>query len=188
MAAINAMGSNGIGEQPRRTRGLGTALISTALATAPGTGQCAAAFAFGRQATHQAAENSPPTWSRPNAPVAIGKIDPIGFGLENFNAAGKWREKDGNGRRAHPIDASGAFHNGPAFSDFFELQELIASSHNEDFARGFTEALIEYGLGRPFGFTDEDMALSIMSSAKDKNYALSEFIHALVQTKEFQSK
>ena len=116
------------------------------------------------------------------------KIDPIGFGLENFNAAGKWREKEGEGRRAHPIDASGVFHNGPAFGDFFELQELIASSHGENFARGFTEALIEYGLGRPFGFTDEDLAQSIMSSAKGNKYAISEFIHALVQSKEFQSK
>jgi hypothetical protein len=116
------------------------------------------------------------------------KIDPIGFGLENFNAAGKWREKEGNGRRAHQIDASGVFHNGPAFADFFELRELIATKHQDDFARGFTEALIEYGLGRPFGFTDEDLANEILVASKDKQYAVSEFIHTLVQSKPFQSK
>ena len=116
------------------------------------------------------------------------KIDPIGFGLENFTAAGKWREKDSSGKRTHKINPSGAFHDGPAFADFFELRELIATKHQEDFARGFTEALIEYGLGRPFGFTDEDLALGIMSSAKNKNYALREFVHALVQAKQFQSK
>ena len=116
------------------------------------------------------------------------KMDPIGFGMENFTASGKWREKEGSGKRTHKINPSGKFHNGPAFKDFFELRELIASNHHDDFARGFTEALIEYGLGRPFGFTDEDLAQSVLSSAKDKNYALSEFIHTLVQTKEFQSK
>ena len=116
------------------------------------------------------------------------KIDPIGFGLENFNAAGKWREQDGDGNRTHPIDASGAFHKGPAFGDFFELQELIASSHDEDFARGFTEALIEYGLGRSFGFTDEALANEILAAAKDEQYTVSEFIHALVQSKPFQRK
>jgi hypothetical protein len=116
------------------------------------------------------------------------KIDPIGFGLENFNAAGKWREQDGNGKRTHQIDASGAFHNGLAFGDFFELQELIATNHQEDFARGFAEALIEYGLGRPFGFTDEGLASEILVASKDKQYAVSEFIHALVQSKPFQSK
>ena len=116
------------------------------------------------------------------------KMDPIGFGMENFTASGKWREKEGSGKRTHKIDPSGKFHNGPAFKDFFQLRELIASNFQDDFARGFTEALIEYGLGRPFGFTDEDLAQRIMSTAKDKNYALSEFIHSLVQAKEFQSK
>ena len=116
------------------------------------------------------------------------KMDPIGFGMENFTASGKWREKEGSGKRTHKIDPSGKFHNGPAFKDFFQLRELIASNFQDDFARGFTEALIEYGLGRPFGFTDEDLAQRIMSTAKDKNYALREFIHSLVQAKEFQSK
>ena len=116
------------------------------------------------------------------------KIDPIGFGLENFNAAGKWREKEGRGKRTHRIDASGAFHKGPAFADFFELRELIATEHEEDFARGFTEALIEYGLGRPFGFTDEDLANQILAAAKDEQYSAAAFIHALVLSKPFQQK
>ena len=127
------------------------------------------------------------------------KIDPIGFGLENFNAAGKWRSEEHRytrnrkgqmvpSRTGTPIDASGAFHDGPAFADFFELRELIATKHQEDFARGFTEVLIEYGLGRPFGFTDEDLANEILVASKEKQYAVSEFIHALVQSKPFQSK
>jgi hypothetical protein len=116
------------------------------------------------------------------------KIDPIGFGLENFDAAGKWREQDGEGRRAHPIDAAGAFHNGPAFGDFYELRELIAKWQREEFSRSFTEALIEYGLGRPFGFTDEDLVNEILAAAKDEQYTVSEFIHALVQSQPFQRK
>ena len=127
------------------------------------------------------------------------KIDPIGFGLENFNAAGKWRSEEQRftknrkgqmvaSKRGVPIDASGKFHDGPAFADFFELRELIATKHQEDFARGFTEALIEYGLSRPFGFTDEDLANEIMSAAKDNGFAVSDIVQALVQTKEFRSK
>ena len=106
------------------------------------------------------------------------KIDPIGFGLENFDAAGKWRLVEGKGRRAHGIDPAGAFFKGPEFKDYFELRNLIAA-RKDDFARGFTEHLIGYGLGRPFGFTDEDLALEIM--AKAKNNSTSEFIQALVQ-------
>jgi hypothetical protein len=116
------------------------------------------------------------------------KMDPIGFGMENFTASGKWREKEGSGRRTHKINPSGKFHNGPAFKDFFELRGLIASNHQDDFARGFTEALIEYGLGRPFGFTDDDLASEIIASAKSQNYQMADFIHGLVQSKPFRSK
>ena len=115
------------------------------------------------------------------------KIDPIGFGLENFDAAGKWRTVEGRGKSAHEIDPSGAFHNGPEFADYFELRDLIAE-REPDFARGFTEHLIGYGLGRPFGFTDVDLADEIVAAAKGENFAVSEFIHALVQSEPFQRK
>ncbi|MCB1209551.1 MAG: DUF1588 domain-containing protein, partial [Verrucomicrobiales bacterium] len=120
------------------------------------------------------------------------KIDPIGFGLENFNAAGKWRttdhyEKKGVGKKQWDIDPSGAFHNGPAFQDFFELRDLVAA-RQPDFAQGFTEALIEYALGRPYGFTDADLADEIVQQAKAKNFAIREFIQALVQSGTFRRK
>lgn len=126
------------------------------------------------------------------------KIDPIGFGMENFNAAGKWRTKDSyalknnKGKRVGKaktwdIDPSGAFHQGPAFENYHELRNLIAV-REEDFARGFTEHLMEYALGRPFGFADEELANEIVSSAKAKQFALSEFVYALVQSKAFRTK
>jgi len=119
------------------------------------------------------------------------KIDPIGFGLENFDAIGRWRKTDkhvvSKNNRKGIIDSSGAFYNGPEFANFLEMRDHIVDK-KDDFARGFTEALIEYSLGRPFAFTDEDLANDILKTAKAKNYRMSEFIHALVQTKEFQSK
>lgn len=120
------------------------------------------------------------------------KIDPIGFGLENFNAAGKWRteetyEKRGVGKKTWIIDPSGAFYKGPAFKDYFELRDQIAAREAE-FARGFTEALIEYALGRPYGFSDESMAESIVQQAATKQYSLRDFVTALVTSREFQQK
>ncbi len=126
------------------------------------------------------------------------KIDPIGFGLENWGAAGKWRTTDSykltdeKGKRvgkgkSWEIDASGAFHKGPAFSDYHELRDRI-TEREEDFARGFTEHLIEYALGRPFGVTDEELANNIVSSAKSNQFLLSEFVHSLVQSEAFKTK
>jgi hypothetical protein len=120
------------------------------------------------------------------------KIDFIGFGLENFNAAGKWRteetyEKRGVGKKTWPIDPSGQFYNGPAFQDYFQLRDLIAGK-SEDFAHGFTEALIEYALGRPYGFTDAALAEGIVTKAKSKDFEMREFIHALVISPDFGRK
>jgi hypothetical protein len=120
------------------------------------------------------------------------KIDPIGFGLENFDAAGKWRttetyEKKGVGSKTWPISPAGTFHKGASFKDYFELRNQIAD-HPEKFARGFTEALVEYGLGRPFGFLDEPLATDIITQAKEKDYQMAAFIRALVLSETFQTK
>jgi hypothetical protein len=117
------------------------------------------------------------------------KIDPIGFGLENFNAAGKWREVDHDPKtkKDWPIDPSGQFYNGPAFQDYFQLRDLIAAK-SKDFSRGFTEALIEYALGRPYGFTDATLADNIVKRAKVKDFAMKEFFVALAMSEAFRTK
>jgi hypothetical protein len=120
------------------------------------------------------------------------KIDPIGFGLENFDAAGKWRTEDtyerkGAGKKTWPVDPAAAFHNGPAFKDYFELRDIVASKP-EQLARGLTEALIEYALGRPVGFSDEDLATSIVQQARGKNFAIREFVQALIASDAFHTK
>ena len=120
------------------------------------------------------------------------KIDPIGFGLENFNATGKWRttetyEKKGVGSKTWPISPAGAFYKGASFKDYFELRDQIAA-HPDKFGRGFTEALIEYGLGRPFGFLDVPLATDIITQARPKDYQMSSFLRALVLSETFQTK
>lgn len=127
------------------------------------------------------------------------KIDPIGFGLENFDAAGQWRTQDSyqaidahgkpdpKTKRTWTIDAAGALHKGPAFTDFFGLRDLIAAK-SDAFARGFSEALIEYSLGRPVGFRDQPLIADMISEAGTKNLALRAFIHTLIRSAAFHTK
>ncbi|MEX1048741.1 MAG: DUF1592 domain-containing protein [Akkermansiaceae bacterium] len=120
------------------------------------------------------------------------RIDPIGFGLENFDTAGQWRteetyERAGLGKKTWQIDPAGAFHNGPAFASYEELRDLIAAQ-TDDFARGLSTALVEYGLGRSAGFSDEPLTDRMVSESKKQGFAIRELIHTLVQSREFQSK
>lgn len=121
------------------------------------------------------------------------KIDPIGFGLENFNATGKWRttnqhrDKRGKILKEWKIDPSGSFYKGPRFADYFELRDLIVQ-RQEDFARGFIEALIEYALGRPFGFSDENFADELLQQARKSGFVMREFVQGLVLSEAFLSK
>ncbi|MEM7232066.1 MAG: DUF1592 domain-containing protein [Planctomycetota bacterium] len=123
------------------------------------------------------------------------KIDPIGFGLENFDAVGKWRDieivvKGARKRsRSHEfsIEPAGQLPNGAKFSDFRSLRDAVAQQ-SDAFARGFAESLIAYGLGRPYGFTDRELADAMLKNASEHDYELSCFVHALVQSKKFRSK
>jgi hypothetical protein len=120
------------------------------------------------------------------------KIDPIGFGLENFNAIGQWRttelyKKAHGGLQEWPIDSSGALHKGPKFENYFALREIFAAKKHA-FARGFTEALLEYALGRPPSFTDEDAIAGIVQEAEKSDFAVAEFVRALVRSPAFKNK
>ncbi|HYG75273.1 MAG TPA: DUF1592 domain-containing protein [Planctomycetota bacterium] len=119
------------------------------------------------------------------------KIDPLGFGLENFDAAGVWRNteryKKGKELKDWEIDASGNVPDGVSFRDFFEYRALL-KERKEKFARGFTEALIAYALGRPFGFSDDDLASEVMNKARADDFKIRSFIHAIVQSQAFSRK
>jgi len=127
------------------------------------------------------------------------KIDPIGFGLENFDAVGQWRTEDmyqvmdekgkpvPNAQKTWAIEAAATLHKGPAFTDYQGLRDIIASK-SDAFARGFSEALIEYALGRPLGFRDGPLVDDMLQQAGKKDLAMRELVHALVSSKEFHTK
>ena len=124
------------------------------------------------------------------------RIDPIGYGLEHFNAVGLWRDEERlvpnranklTRAETFPIDAKGALPDGTTFDGFEQLRRAVAG-HDADFARGLTEHLIEFALGRPCGFSDEELVASILDQAQAKAYTPRAIIQALVASGPFQSK
>lgn len=93
-------------------------------------------------------------------------LDPIGFGLENFDAVGRWREKNEAGVA---IDASGRLPTGATFSTPAELKRLLAGREAE-LARNLTERFMAHALGRPLEGYDEVVIDQLMARiARDKH-------------------
>lgn len=185
MAAIHAMGSNGVESSPvERGAWVLRHLLHDPPPPAPPNVPQLSRLADKPLTTR---ERLAAHREEPQCASCHRKIDPIGFGLENFDAAGKWRTTDQVGAKKWTIDAADALFQGPSFQNFFELRDLIAA-REDDFARGFTEHLIEYALGRPYGFTDEDLADQIVATAREQRYSVRAFLHAIVQTAAFQTK
>jgi hypothetical protein len=82
--------------------------------------------------------------SKPGCVSCHALIDPLGFGLEGFNAIGQAREKDGN----FPIDSTGVLTTGQKFSSARELSTVILNDKKDIFLRNVIKKMFTYALGR----------------------------------------
>ena len=121
------------------------------------------------------------------------KIDPLGFALENFNAAGEWRDQEGfgyNGRigRDDPvIDASAKLPDGTEIDGVAGLQAAILQ-REELFIRCLAEKLFTYALGRELGFSDAEQVEAAVEHLQGAGeYKLRELVKFIVASELFQA-
>jgi hypothetical protein len=88
--------------------------------------------------------------SQPLCHSCHNRMDPLGLALENFNALGRWRDKE----RQDPIDASGQLITGESFNNVRELKRVLVTHHHRDFYRCLTEKMLTYALGRGLDYHD----------------------------------
>ena len=103
-------------------------------------------------------------------------LDPIGFGLENFDAIGRWRDKNNEGL---PIDSAGQLPDGKKFSTPAELKRLLAQ-READLARNLTERLMAYALGRQLGGYDDVVIDQLMVKIAKDNYRVRAIITEVI--------
>ena len=108
-------------------------------------------------------------------------MDPIGFALENFDAVGAWRVRDGNVR----IDASGKLFDGTELNGPASLRQAIVE-HSDAFLAGFAENLLGYGVGRILDYRDMPAVRSITARAAKNNNRFSSFVLGVVESVPFQ--
>ncbi|QIF03128.1 DUF1592 domain-containing protein [Roseimicrobium sp. ORNL1] len=108
-------------------------------------------------------------------------LDPIGFGLENFDAIGRWRDKDDAGGA---IDAAGELPGGKHFSTPKELKGIIAA-RSADLARNFTQKLLAYALCRQLEGYDEIVVERMMETIAKDGYRMQTLIAEVVTSYPF---
>ena len=108
-------------------------------------------------------------------------MDPIGFGLENFDATGRWRDRDSNGQ---PIDAAGELPGGERFASPKDLKTIIAG-RSDVLSRNLVEKLLAYALGRRLEGYDEIVVDNLTQAVADDGYRMQTLIKGVVTSYPF---
>jgi hypothetical protein len=113
-------------------------------------------------------------------------MDPIGFALDNFDADGKWRTKQG-GEGGTPIDASVQLYDGQQVDGPVGLRNALLR-YSPQFVRMFVEKMMTYATGRGMEYTDMPTIRAITrDAAKDQN-RFSSIVMAVVKSDQFQMR
>jgi hypothetical protein len=126
------------------------------------------------------------------APACAGchaRMDPIGFAMENFDAVGKWRNRDGD----NEIDTSGTLPDGSRFDGIIGLKKALVA-HPEQFVNTVASKLLMYALGRNLQYYDAPTVRTIVhgAAAPDKaapdKYTLASLVVGVVRSPQFQMR
>jgi hypothetical protein len=119
----------------------------------------------------------------PKCSSCHAKMDPIGFSLENFNAIGQWRTRDGK----FPVDSSDELPDGRKLQGAAGLSKILKQDRDR-FARTLSEKMMTFALGRGLERYDDCAVSEITASLKRNNYKFSSLVIAIVQSGPFQMR
>jgi mono/diheme cytochrome c family protein len=108
-------------------------------------------------------------------------IDPLGLALENFDATGKWRVKDG----AVMVDAAGTLYDGTSIDGPAGLRAAVLR-RKDAFLQSFTQSLMTYALGRRVEASDMPAIRKIIHDAAARDYRISGFLEGVIESAAFQ--
>jgi mono/diheme cytochrome c family protein len=111
------------------------------------------------------------------------KMDPLGFGLENYDGIGKWRTMDGK----FPVDSSGTLPNGKTFATPAEMRAVLTSQLPQ-FAHCVVEKLMIYSLGRGLASYDRRGIDEIVKKLAADGYPFQTAIYEIVKSTPFQQR
>ncbi len=119
-------------------------------------------------------------------PVCAGchkVMDPVGFALENFDATGRWRDRDDG----VTIDPSGTMFNGMKAAGPSDLRAML-TERPETFVGVMTEKMLTFATGRGTEYYDMPTVRKIVGDAQKDNFKIQDLILGVVQSAPFQMK
>jgi hypothetical protein len=122
--------------------------------------------------------------STPSCNGCHGLIDPLGFALENFDAVGRWRNRDRDTRT--PIDASGVLTDGTPLDGPEALREALLR-RPEQFVQTFTENLMTYALGRSLTHEDMPTVRRVVREAAAVDYRFSAIVAGIAESPQMRA-
>ncbi|MDR3617782.1 MAG: DUF1592 domain-containing protein [Paludisphaera borealis] len=122
--------------------------------------------------------------SDPSCASCHARLDPPGFGLENYDAVGAWRAKEGE----FPIDASAKLPTGESFSGAAELKAILYKTRKTEFVTCLSEKMLTYALGR--GLEDFDVCTveKIVKDVSADQYRFSRMVLEIVKSDPFRKR
>jgi mono/diheme cytochrome c family protein len=111
------------------------------------------------------------------------RMDPLGFGLENFDAVGAWRVNEGK----FPIDATGNLPDGKTFKGPVELSAFLRSQ-SAAFVQGLSEKMLVYALGRGVEVSDRPAVRKIAAGVTAAQHRFSSVVLEIVKSAPFQMR
>ena len=109
------------------------------------------------------------------------KMDPVGFGLENFDATGAWRTEIAG----QPVDASGVLASGEKFTGPVELKKILLRQKDQ-FVQHLSEKMLSYALGRGIESYDAPAVKKLTDALAGKEYKSHALITAIATGYPFQ--
>lgn len=113
------------------------------------------------------------------------KMDPLGLGLENFDAVGRWRNAYTDAQ--NPIDASGTLPNGESFTGPAALRQILLNK-KDLFARNLSRKMLSFALGRGIRFQDKRTVDALTETLIANDFNTVDFLHAVANSYPFRYK
>jgi hypothetical protein len=111
------------------------------------------------------------------------RIDPLGFALENYDAIGRFRERDAQGL---PVDTRTTLHDGTVLEGPAALRNYLLVTRRQDFVRQFNKKLLGYALGRAIQLSDEPLIEEMEQALQQQNYRIGAAIETIALSRQFR--